>query len=202
MKKVFVGCLVLAVIAIIVGIFVVSWGIGIRNGLITQDENVKEKWAQVQNVYQRRMDLIPNLVETVKGYAAHESETFTRVTDARARAGSIQVTPELMNDPQRLAQFQRAQGELSSALTRLMAIAENYPNLKANENFLQLQSQLEGTENRIAVERMRYNEAVKAYNVAVRRFPDSIVASYSGLQVRATFEADPGAERAPKVSFK
>lgn len=202
MKKLLVGCIVLVVVLVVLGVVVVSWGIGIRNGLIAQDENVKEKWAQVQNVYQRRMDLIPNLVETVKGYAAHESETFTRVTDARARVGAIQVTPELMNDPQKLAQFQRAQGELSSALSRLLAVAENYPNLKANENFLQLQSQLEGTENRITVERMRYNEAVKTYNVAVRRFPDSIVASYSGLPVRATFEADPGADRAPKVSFK
>ena len=202
MKKLLVGCIVLVVVLVVLGVVVVSWGIGIRNGLIAQDENVKEKWAQVQNVYQRRMDLIPNLVEIVKGYAAHESETFTRVTDARARVGAIQVTPELMNDPQKLAQFQRAQGELSSALSRLLAVAENYPNLKANENFLQLQSQLEGTENRITVERMRYNEAVKTYNVAVRRFPDSIVASYSGLPVRATFEADPGAERAPKVSFK
>jgi LemA protein len=202
MKKMLVGCIVLVVVLVVLGVIVLSWGIGIRNGLIAQDENVKEKWSQVQNVYQRRIDLVPNLVETVKGYAAHEIETFTRVTDARARVGSIQVTPELMNDPQKLAQFQRAQGELSSALSRLLVVAENYPNLKANENFLQLQSQLEGTENRITVERMRYNEAVKIYNVAVRRFPDSIVASYSGLPVRATFEAEAGADRAPKVSFK
>jgi LemA protein len=202
MKKLGIGCLVLLGILVIAGIAAFSWGVGIRNNFVTLNEQVNEKWGQVQNVYQRRMDLIPNLVETVKGYAAHESETLTKLTEARSRAGSIQATPELLNDPQKFAQFQRAQGELSSALTRLMAIVENYPNLKANENFLQLQSQLEGTENRIAAERMRFNESVRTYNTAVQRFPDSLIASYSGFPVKSYFTAEPGAERAPKVSFK
>jgi len=203
MKKIaFFGCLTILVVGVIVAIGIVSWAISLRNNFVTLEEQVNEKWAQVQNVYQRRMDLIPNLVETVKGYAAHESQTFENVTAARARAGTIQLTPEALNDPQALARFQKAQGEVSSALSRLMAISENYPDLKANQNFLQLQSQLEGTENRITVERMRFNETARAYNTAVRRFPDSLVANYSGFKTKAYFEAEPGAERAPKVSFK
>ncbi len=203
MKKWFLlGCLGLLVITVVLAIGVISWGIMLRNNFVTLEEQVNEQWAQVQNVYQRRMDLIPNLVETVKGYAAHESQTFENVTAARARAGSIQLTPELLNDPRALQKFQSAQGELSSALTRLMAIAESYPDLKANQNFLQLQSQLEGTENRIATERMRFNEKARAFNTAVRRFPDSLVAGYSGFVSKAYFEAEAGAERAPKVSFQ
>ncbi len=203
MKKIFaIGCLALVVIGILVAVGVVFWAISLRNNFVTLEEQVNEKWSQVQNQYQRRMDLIPNLVETVKGYAAHENQTFENLAEARARAGSIQVTPEVLNDPQAFSRFQKAQGEISSALSRLLAISENYPDLKANQNFLQLQSQLEGTENRISTERMRFNEAARTFNVAVRRFPDSIVAGYSGFKTKTYFEAETGADRAPKVSFQ
>ncbi|MCK4295088.1 MAG: LemA family protein, partial [Candidatus Marinimicrobia bacterium] len=158
-------------------------------------------WAQVSNQYQRRADLIPNLVETVKGYASHERETFSAVTEARAKVGQLTVTPEVLNNPEAFSRFQQVQGEISSALSRLMAISERYPDLKANENFLALQSQLEGTENRIAVERKRFNEAVQSFNTRIRRFPTNMVAGMFGFEKKLYFKAQEGAEVAPKVSF-
>jgi LemA protein len=162
---------------------------------------VNEKWAQVQNVYQRRADLIPNLVETVKGFAAQERTVLEEVTRARASASGIQATPELINDPAAFKKFQDAQAQLGGALSRLLVTVERYPELKSNQNFLALQSQLEGTENRISVERMRYNEAVRDYNTRLRLFPGSIVASFRGFKEKPFFEATPGSEQPPKVKF-
>jgi LemA protein len=199
MKKflVFIGILALLVF---IG---VSWFIKIRNQMVELDEKVNETWSQVENVYQRRLDLIPNLVQTVKGYAAHERETLEAVIQARAKATQVsgQALQNALNDPQSFEKFQQAQGALSSALSRLMVVVERYPELKANQNFLELQSQLEGTENRIAVERRRFNEASKAYNVKIRRFPEALVASISGFNQRPYFSAQAGAEQAPKVDF-
>src|SRR4030095_2305571 len=166
MRALLVGGVVLVVL---VGLVV--WGIGINNQLVTLQQNVNEKWAQVQNVYQRRADLIPNLVETVKGFAAQERNVLTEVTEARARATGVQLTPEALNDPKAMERFQAAQGQLSGALSRLLGVVERYPELKSNQNFLSLQSQLEGTENRIAVERRRFNEAVREYNTRLNLFP-------------------------------
>jgi LemA protein len=171
------------------------------NGFVTLDESVKQSWSQVQNQYQRRSDLIPNLVEVVKGYAAHESSVFTEVAEARSNVGKLTVTPEVLNDPALFQKFQQVQGAMSSALSHLLAVSENYPQLKANENFLQLQSQLEGTENRIAVERQRFNEVTQAYNTAIRLFPASAIANMSGFREKPYFEADAGAATAPKVKF-
>ncbi|MBI4402651.1 MAG: LemA family protein [Deltaproteobacteria bacterium] len=186
---------------LLAGIMLVMWGVGIYNGLVASNEQVNSHWSQVLNQYQRRIDLIPNLVETVKGYASHEKQTLENVVNARARVGQLTVTPEVLQNPQALRNFERAQGELSSALSRLMAIAENYPNLKANENFLQLQAQLEGTENRIAVERRRFNESVQYFNTRVRTFPHTLIARIGGFPPKAYFEAQPGAETPPKVKF-
>ena len=167
------------------------------------DEEVKAAWAEVQNQYQRRFDLVPNLVATVKGYAAHERETLEAVTEARAKVGSIQVTPEMLNNPQQFEQFQKAQGSLSSALSRLMVVVEKYPDLKASENFRDLQSQLEGTENRIAVARNRYIQTVAEYNKSVRYFPTNLTAKYLlHMETKATFAPESKAvEQAPKVQF-
>lgn len=199
MKKFLVVLGVLAVL-IVIG---VSWFVKTRNRLVVLDEKVNESWSQVENVYQRRLDLIPNLVQTVKGYAAHERQTLEAVIQARANATQVsgQALQNALNDPQSFEKFQQAQGALSSALSRLMVVVEQYPDLKANQNFLELQSQLEGTENRIAVERRRFNEASQAYNVQIRRFPDSLVASISGFNQRPYFSAQAGAEQAPKVDF-
>ena len=177
------------------------WGVSLYNGLARGQVQVDQAWSQVENVYQRRSDLIPNLVETVKGYAAHEQKTLNDVVAARSRATSVQLTPEALKDPEALKRFQAAQGELTGALSRLMAIAESYPNLKANESFLALQSQLEGSENRIAVERNRFNEAVGAYNTRLRTFPSNLVAGTFGFAPRAFFEAEAGAKAVPKVAF-
>ena len=195
-----VGCIVLIVIALIAG-GALFWGIGVNNSLTKKQVAVDGAWSNVENVYQRRADLIPNLVETVKGVANFEKSTLTAVVDARAKATQIVLSPEVVNDPAKFRQFQAAQGELSGALARLMAVAEAYPELKANQNFLELQSQLEGTENRIAVERRRFNETVQDYNTSVRVFPASIVASMRGFTPKAFFEADAGAEKAPTVKF-
>jgi LemA protein len=166
------------------------------------DEQVKASWAQVENQYQRRADLVPNLVNTVKGYAAHERGTLTEVIRARAEATKVTITAGQLDDPQALARFEQAQGRLSSALSRLMAVAENYPNLKANENFLALQSQLEGTENRISVARRDYIEVVQNYNTTVRTFPGILWAKIYGAHPRPNFTATtPGAEKAPEVTF-
>ena len=157
-------------------------------------------WSQVENVYQRRADLIPNLVATVKGYAKHEQETLDKVVSARAKATQITVDPENLNEAS-LKKYQEAQGELGSALGKLLAITENYPDLKANENFLQLQSQLEGTENRIAVERKNFNEMAQSYNASIRQFPGNVLAGMFGFERKPYFEAEKGAEKAPEVNF-
>ena len=182
----------------VVGIIAVGvlWFISAGNSLVALDEKVNSSWAQVENVYQRRADLIPNLVNTVKGYAKHESETLEAVTQARASVGQIKV-----NSPEDLKKFDQAQGQLSNALSRLMVISEKYPELKANQNFLDLQSQLEGTENRITVERQRFNEVAREYNTAIRQFPGSIVASNKGMKERTYFESKKGADTAPEVKF-
>jgi LemA protein len=192
--------IVLAVIVILV-LMVYGYVSGTYNSLVSGEEGVKASWSQVQNVYQRRADLIPNLVETVKGYAKHERETLQAVVDARSRVGSIKIDQNVINNPQALKQFQSMQGELSGALSRLLVVTENYPQLKANENFLALQSQLEGTENRITVERMRYNEVARQFNTKRRMFPSNILANMFGFQEKAYFEAQQGAENAPKVKF-
>jgi len=192
--------IVLIVIAVLV-VGIGAWAVSINNQLVVLDQNVGEKWAQVQNVYQRRADLIPNLVETVKGFATQERTVLEEVTRARASASSIQLTPEALNDPKALEKFQAAQNQLSGALSRLLVTVERYPELKSNQNFLALQSQLEGTENRITVERMRFNEAVRDYNTALKRFPGSMVASFRGFREKAYFEAAPGSQTAPKVQF-
>tara|TARA_R110002096_G_scaffold107984_5_gene236476 strand:- start:6649 stop:7266 length:618 start_codon:yes stop_codon:yes gene_type:complete len=178
-------------------------GCGINN-IPTYDENVKAAWSQVENQYQRRADLVPNLVETVKGFAAQEKETLTAVIEARSKATSIQVDESILNNPQKLQQFQQAQGELSSALSRLMAVSERYPDLKSNQNFLALQSQLEGTENRISVARRDFIQAVERYNTEIRTFPGKIWHSilYSDMELRENFEATAeNADEAPKVTF-
>lgn len=167
------------------------------------DEEAKASWAEVINQYQRRADLVPNLVSTVKGYAEHEKEVLTQVADARSKVGSMQVTPEVLNDPEAFAKFQAAQGQLTSALSRLMAVAENYPNLKADQGFRDLQAQLEGTENRVTVARNRYIESVKQYNIAVRSFPNNLTAMMFGYQPKPSFtvENEKAISTAPTVSF-
>jgi LemA protein len=190
----------LGVVAVLV-LGLVAWAVGINNDLVRQEQVVNERTAQVQNVYQRRADLIPNLVETVKGFAAQEREVLEAVTRARASAGNVTLTPQTLEDPQALKRFQEAQSQLGGALSRLLVTVERYPELKSNQNFLALQSQLEGTENRITVERMRYNEAVREYNTRLRVFPGSLVAGLRGFREKAYFEAAPGSEAAPKVKF-
>ena len=193
----------LMVVGVIVLIVVIgfAWGVGVNNKIVTADVAVNEKWAQVQNVYQRRADLIPNLVETVKGFAAQERTVLEEVTQARASVGSIKATPELLNDPAAFKKFQDAQNQLGGALSRLLVTVERYPELKSNQNFLALQSQLEGTENRITVERQRFNEAVRDYNLRVRVFPASLIAGLRGFKEKPFFESAPGSETVPKVKF-
>jgi len=177
--------------------------VGQYNKVIGLQEGVDGQWANVENVYQRRADLIPNLVETVKGYAEHERETLEAVVNARAKATQVQteLTPEAMNDPATMQKFQAAQAELGSALGRLMVVVEKYPDLKANQGFLDLQAQLEGTENRITVERRRFNELAQGYNTTIRRFPMSMMAGMFGFDKKGYFEASEGAEKAPQVKF-
>ena len=170
---------ILAVAAVVIGLF--FWFQGTYNGMVKMDEGVQAAWSQVENVYQRRADLIPNLVSTVKGYAAHEQETLEGVISARSKATQLTVDSDNLT-PDKLAQYNKAQGELGAALGKLLAITENYPDLKANQNFLQLQSQLEGTENRIAVERQKFNETARKYNTAIRQFPKNIVAGMFGFE--------------------
>ncbi len=185
---------------IVVAAVVVLWGISVYNGLVNKDEVVSQAWSNVETQYQRRADLIPNLVNTVKGYAQHEESTFREITEARTRATSINIDPTNMTEED-LLKFQQAQSEVGSALGRLIAVAENYPELKANENFMELQTQLEGTENRIQKSRTEFNEAVKAYNVGVRRFPGNIIAGIAGFVTKANFKAEEGSEKAPSVEF-
>jgi LemA protein len=188
------------IILIVVVALVALWGVVAYNGLVKKEETVKQAWAQVENQYQRRADLIPNLVNTVKGYATHESETLEGVTAARARATSVTVDPANLT-PEAIAEYQATQGELSQALGRLLMITENYPDLKANENFKELQAQLEGTENRITVERQRFNESVQVFNTSIRRFPTNLFARMFGFESRGYFAATDGAETAPVVEF-
>jgi LemA protein len=172
------------------------------NTMQANEEAVTAAWGDVEASYQRRADLIPNLVEVVKGYAKHEADTLTAVTEARAKVGSIQASKDLVNDPQALAKFQQAQGELSGALSRLMVVVEKYPDLKANQNFLDLQNQLEGTENRINVARVRYNQSVQVFNTSIRTFPNSLTNSLMlHLKRKEPFKAEEGAKVAPKVKF-
>lgn len=196
MKKGWIILIGIVVVLLLMG----RWFVGTRNGFVMKDEAVKTAWSQVENVYQRRADLIPNLVATVKGVASFERETFTAVAEARSRVNNINLEG-VLDDPQKFQQFQATQGQLSSALSRLMVVVERYPDLKASQNFLNLQAQLEGTENRIAVERRRFNEAAQGYNTAIRLFPASVVAGMSGFSARTYFEAETGAEQAPEVSF-
>lgn len=188
------------IITVVVIALVAIWGISSYNGLVSMDENVSNQWANVETQYQRRSDLIPNLVNTVKGYAKHESETLESVMQARSQATQVKIDPSNCT-PQQLAAYQKAQGDVTTALGKLLAITENYPDLKANQNFLELQSQLEGTENRINVARKDFNDTAKKYNTSLRRFPRNIIASMFGFEKRNYFEAEAGAEKAPKVEF-
>ena len=196
MKKGLVVLLVVAAVAI--GLF--GWFKSNYNNMVKMDEGVQAAWSQVENVYQRRADLIPNLVATVKGYASHEQQTLEGVVSARSKATQITLDAENLT-PDKLAEYQEAQGELGAALGKLLAITENYPELKANENFLSLQAQLEGTENRIAVERKKFNEAARGYNTEIRQFPKNIVANLFGFEKKPYFEAAEGAQQAPVVAF-
>ena len=194
-KNILITVIVIAVLGMIAG-----WLIGRYNAMVTMEENVENAWGQVENQYQRRMDLIPNLVSTVKGYAKHEQETYTNVMEARAKATQVTIDPSNAT-PEQLAAYQNAQGELSQALGRLLAVAESSPELKANENFKQLMDQLEGTENRITFARNEFNNQAKEFNTYIRRFPANIVASIFGFQYKPYFKAEEGAEKAPKVEF-
>ena len=197
MKK---GCLIFAVVAVVAAVAVFGWVKTTYNSLVASDEGVQAAWSQVENVYQRRADLIPNLVATVKGYAEHEGSTLQAVIEARSKATQITVDPANLTEEQ-IARFQAAQGELSQALGRLLAVSEAYPDLKANENFRDLQTQLEGTENRITVERQKFNETAQAYNTAVRTFPANIIAGLFHFEKKGYFKAAEGADVAPKVEF-
>lgn len=193
MKKTWI--IIIAVIAVIA-----IYGVSSYNSMVSQEEAVRTAWSNVENQYQRRADLIPNLVNTVKGYAAHEKETFDAVVSARAKATQTTVSIDDLT-PEKMEAYQRAQGEVGSALSRLLAVTENYPELKANENFQTLQAQLEGTENRISVERRNFNDVARAYNASIRRFPKNIFAGMFGFEKRPYFEAQEGAEKAPEVKF-
>jgi LemA protein len=200
-----IGCLIaLVVVVLIVG----GWYVGVRNNLVGLDESVNQQWAQVESQYQRRYDLIPNLVRTVQGAANFEKSTLTEVVNARARVGQVQMPQgapgaagALPNNEQGMQQFAAAQQGLSNALSRLLVVVERYPDLKANQNFLELQSQLEGTENRIAVERQRYNQSAQQFNTAIRQFPANLVASSGGFKAKAYFQGVPGSNQAPAVNF-
>lgn len=189
-----------AIIIAAVALLLVLWGVSGYNGIVEMDENVNNQWANVEAQYQRRTDLIPNLVSTVKGYAAHEKSTLEAVMQARSQATQMKIDPTNCT-PEQLAAYQKAQGDVTTALGKLLAITENYPQLKANENFMELQSQLEGTENRITVARRDFNAAAKEYNTVIRKFPKNIIASIGGFEKHNYFEAEAGAEKAPKVEF-
>ncbi|MBR5249158.1 MAG: LemA family protein [Bacteroidales bacterium] len=188
----------IGIVAVVLLVFL--WFKSTYNGLVRMEEQVVAAWSQVENVYQRRSDLIPNLVATVKGYAAHESATLENVVAARARATQMTLDPEQAT-PEQLAAYQQAQGELGQALGRLLMLTENYPDLKASQNFSELQAELSGTENRIAVERKRFNEAARSYNTALRTFPRNLVANWFGFEKKPYFEAEQGASAAPVVTF-
>ncbi len=197
MKRGYVTLIV--IVAVVLVLF--FWIKGMYNSMVRTDETVSQAWAQVENVYQRRADLVPNLVATVKGYAEHESSTLEAVVEARAKATQATVDPSTLSEEE-LARFMSAQNELGTAIGRLLVSVERYPDLKANHNFLELQAQLEGTENRITVERQKFNEAARNYNVTIRRFPNNIFAGMFGFEKKGYFEASEGAEQAPVVSFE
>jgi LemA protein len=198
MKKALLITLGVIVLIVLFGALVFG---GVYNNLVTKEEGVTSAWSQVENVYQRRADLVPNLVATVQGYAAHEKETLQNVVEARSKISQMKITPEVLNSPDSLARFQEAQTQLTSALSRLMVVVEQYPDLKASQNFLALQTQLEGTENRITVERKRFNEAAQDFNAFRRRFPNVVVASAMGFKNKAYFQADQDAKTVPQVKF-
>ena len=199
-RKFIIGTIITVAIVIVIAGFTVM---GQYNNMVSLDEQVKTKWSQVENVYQRRYDLIPNLVKTVQAYAAHEKELFQTVTEARAKAGGVlNISEEILNNPETFRKFQEVQGELSQVLQRMMVVVEQYPNVKADQNFLALQAQLEGSENRIAVERKRFNEAVNQYNAYIKKFPQVVVAGMFGFKEKAYFKAEKGAENAPEVNFE
>jgi len=208
MSRGLLGCVVVGVIVVFLAVVVGVWFVGIRNHIVELDQAVDAQWAQVQNDYQRRFDLIPNLVQTVQGAANFEKSTLVEVTEARARVGQVTMpggapgaAANIPNNPQAMQQFEQAQAGLSSALSRLLVVVEKYPELKSNENFLQLQSQLEGTENRIAVERRRFNEAAQMYNTYILKFPASLVAGMSNFGKKAYFQGVAGSAEPPKVQF-
>lgn len=202
MKKFAIGCGGLVVLVIFFLVIFGLWGVGANNSLVRQSQTVDKQWSQVQNVYQRRADLIPNLVGTVQGAANFEKSTLEAVTQARASVGQVKINPNTApTDAQQLAEYEKAQGQLSSALSRLLVVSERYPELKANNNFVLLQTQLEGTENRISVERHDFNEAVAAYNTSVQSFPTSFIAALRHFVTKPYFNAAPGSETAPKVQF-
>ncbi|MGA9270883.1 MAG: LemA family protein [Lutimonas sp.] len=186
------------IVVILIGIF--RWGVGLNNTMVEKQETARTQWANVESAYQRRSDLIPNLVSTVKGYADFEKETLEGVIQARANATKTTIDPSNIT-PEQMAQFQESQNSLSGALSRLMVVVERYPDLKANQNFLELQSQLEGTENRINVERNRFNTVAKDYNIYIKKFPASVVAGFLNFDEMALFQAAPGSEQAPEVNF-
>jgi LemA protein len=198
MKKGWLGCLVVIGVAVLIAAFSAR---STYNDMVRLQEGVNTQWAQVENVYQRRADLVPNLVATVKGYAAHEREVLESVTKSRSQVGSIQAGPNLLNNPAEFEKFQQAQASLTGALSRLLLVVERYPDLKANQNFLELQSQLEGTENRIAVERKRFNEAAQTYNTRIRQFPAVLFARMFGFAEKPYFQSTPGSDRPPAVDF-
>ncbi len=198
MNKGGVGVILLSILGVLV--VIVLMFAGSYNGLVRLEESVNSAWSQVENVYQRRLDLIPNLVETVKGYAGHENSTLVAVTEARSRVAGT-VSSDVVNDPGKFQKFQESQAALGGALSRLLVVAEQYPDLKASQNFLELQSQLEGTENRISVERGRYNEAAQYFNTKLRQFPTNVLAGMFGFKVKEYFKGDAAASKAPKVTF-
>lgn len=201
MKK---GGKIIGIIAVVAVVIIAAFSFfgGNYNKIVALDEAVSSAWGQVDNQYQRRFDLIPNLVSTVKGYASHESEVFAQIAEARSRAGGVvNVDSSIADNPEKLAEYQKVQNQLGSSLQRLLAITENYPTLQANQNFLALQDELEGTENRISVERKRFNEAVQEYNSFIRKFPVNIVANMNGFEKKAYFASEAGASSAPKVEF-
>ena len=201
MRKISKGLIALIIVLVcVLGIF--SYYKNTYNSLVSLDEDVSASWAEVQNQYQRRLDLIPNLVSTVKGYAKHESDVFTQVSEARSKAGGqINISNEILNDPDAFARYQQIQDNLGASLQRLLMVTEQYPELKADQNFLALQDQLEGTENRITVARNRFNDTAKGYNKKVRQFPTNIIANMSGFEARPYFSASAEAQSAPKVEF-
>lgn len=201
MLKLGIGCLIALVVAFGIALLFGLGGMAIYNGMVSRSQAADKQWAQVENVYQRRYDLIPNLVNTVQGAANFEKSTLTEITNARASVGQVKLGPQDLADPEKLKQFERAQGSLSSALSRLLVVAERYPELKATTNFRDLQVQLEGSENRIAVERARFNDAVQDYNTYIRSMPNSFIANFAGFQPRPFFTAVPGANQVPAVKF-